>query len=236
MSTTSKPQLVYSAGDGISFELVEVKEKNVFAIYDASSGSCTITEQHGSFLPKQKVPWLLASEPTNYVNDFQLFNEVRDFIYANVELPDESQYDILASWVLATYRFTEFESFPYICAIGPPGSGKTRLVKTLHQLSYRGLFGAALTASAMFRAIDRDHVSIYLDQSEHLSNSKEAPDFLAIVDNGYQKGGKKFLTNTETGEYEAFDVYSPKAFASTKSLEETLESKKINFVISQIFS
>ena len=86
-----------------------------------------------------------------------------------------------------------------------------------------------MTVSAMFRAIDRDHVSVYFDQCEHLSNCKEAPDLLAIVDNGYQKGGKKFLTNMDTGDYESYNVYCPKVFASTKSLEETLDSRTIRF-------
>lgn len=145
----------------------------------------------------------------------------------HVELQCEADFDVLTAWVMAAYRFDEFQSFPYICAIGPPNSGKTRLVKILHQLSYRGIFGAAMTASSMFRAIDRDHVSVYFDQCEHLSNCKEAPDLLAIIDNGYQEGGKKFLTNVDTWEYEAFELYSPKVFASTKSLEDTLESRSI---------
>ena len=227
MVTPTKTPVLYSAGDGVTFELVEHKGKIGFVLYDSKSGSCSFAEQSGSTLPKQNVPWLLAGMPIEYGNDYQLYQEVREFIYNHVELPEETEYDIMTTWVLAAYRFKEFQSFPYICAIGPPASGKTRLIKTLYQLSYRGIFGAALTVSAMFRAIHRDSVSIYLDQSEHLSNSKEAPDFLAIVDNGYQKGGKKFLTNTDTGDYESYNVYSPKAFASTKTLEETLESRSI---------
>jgi hypothetical protein len=81
----------------------------------------------------------------------------------------------------------------------------------------------------MFRAIHRDHVSIYLDQAEQLANSKESADFIALVDNGYQKGGKKFLTNVETGEYEGYNLYSPKTFASTRTLEGTVESRSIRF-------
>jgi hypothetical protein len=225
--TQTKTAVSYSAGDGATFELVENEGKSGFAIYNLGNDTYAFSEQTGSVLPKQNVPWLLATMPIDYGNDYQLYQEVRKFIYDHVELPEETEYDIMTAWVLAAYRFQEFQSFPYVCAIGPPASGKTRLVKTLHQLSYRGIFGAALTASAMFRAIHRDNVSIYLDQSEHLSNSMQAPDFLAIVDNGYQKGGKKYLTNNETGDYESFNVYSPKAFASTKTLEETLESRSI---------
>jgi hypothetical protein len=221
----TKTKIAYSAGDGISIELVVHKGKLGFAVYNSGSQNCNFAECHGAIHPKENVPWLLPDLPIEYNDDYQLFNEVRDFIYDHVELPEDDYYDIMAAWTMAAYRFQEFESFPYICAIGPPGSGKTRLIKTLHQLSYRGLFGAGLTASAMFHAIDRDHVSIYYDQCEHLSNSKDAPDLLAIVDNGYQEGGKKYLTNTETGEYEAFNLYSPKAFASTRTLEETLESR-----------
>ncbi len=228
MATQTK-DITYSAGDGITTELVEHQGKRGFAVYDATTKGCTFAEQLGQILPKQNAPWLLPQMPEEFGNDYQLYREIRAFIYDSVELAEESEYDMLAAWVLASYRFMDFDSFPYICAIGPPSSGKTRLIKTLAHLSYRGLFGAGLTASAMFRAIDKDRVSVFLDQAEHLSNSREAPDFLAIVDNGYQKGGKKILTNIETGDYEAFELYSPKAFASTKTLEGTLESRSIRF-------
>jgi len=191
--------------------------------------SCRFTETLGSILPTQTVPWLLSEKPNDYGSDYKLFQEIITFLKDHVELPKEDDYIILAAWTMAANRFQEFESFPYICAIGPPGSGKTRLLKTLWQLSYRGLFGVGMTASAMFRAIDKDNVSLFLDQCELLSNTRERPDFLALVDNGYQEGGKKFLTNLEKGTYEAYSVYSPKAFSSTKSLEGTLESRSIRF-------
>jgi len=226
---TTTEKVTYSAGNGITNELVEHGGKKGFAVFNPTSGSCTFTENLGSVLPMQDVPWLSPEMPIDYGDAYQLFKEVRSFIFDNVELPSNDDYDVLAAWVMAGYRFMEFESFSYICAIGPPNSGKTRLIKTLWQLSYRGLFGAGLTASAMFRAINRDHVSIYLDQAEHLANSKDSADYIALVDNGYQKGGKKFLTNTDTGEYQGFDLYSPKAFASTKTLEGTVESRAIRF-------
>jgi hypothetical protein len=227
--TQTKPVISYSSGNGATYELIEHNGKRGFAVYNQKTDSCAFSEQIDTALPKQKTPWMLTQMPLEYGTDYKLYQEIRCFVYDHVELPDENDYDILTAWVMAAYRFMEFDSFPYVCAIGPQSSGKTRLIKTLWHLSNRGIFGAGLTASAMFHAIDKDQVSVFLDQAEHLANSKEAPDFLALVDNGYQKDGKKFLYNMEAGDYEDFDLYSPKAFASTKTLEGTLESRSIRF-------
>jgi hypothetical protein len=225
--STKKPVYAFSSGDGVKFEQVTQKGKNGFALYDPSSRNCTFEEKYGAILPRQNVPWLLPDMPTEYESDFTLYNDVRKYIYDHVELQTDVLYDILAAWTMAAYRLSEFDSFPYINIIGPSDSGKTRLERTLQHLSYRGIFGPSMTASAMFRAIHKDNVTVFYDQCEHLSNSKEASDLLAIIDNGYQKGGKKFLTNTDTGDYEFFNLYSPKVFASTKTLEGTLESRSI---------
>jgi hypothetical protein len=219
--------IAFSSGDGLTVEQVIHNGKVGFAVYDKSSGSVGFTEIYGAIHPKENVPWLLPGMPSDYGNDYQLYLEVCKYIYDHVELQDDSLYDILTAWTMAAHRISEFESFPYINIIGPPDSGKTRLEKTLQQLSYRGIFGPSMTASAMFRAIDRDQVTIFYDQCEHLANSKEASDLLAIIDNGYQEGGKKFLTNMDTGDYEAFNLYSPKVFDSTRTLEGTLESRSI---------
>lgn len=227
VSRIRKPTTAVSSGDGLTFEQVTNNGKNGFAVYDNDSDSVSFTEIYGAIHPRENVPWLLPEMPSDYGNNYQLYLEVRKYVYDHVELRDEVLYDILAAWTMAAYRMSEFESFPYINIIGPPDSGKTRLEKTLQQLSYRGIFGPSITASAMFRAIDRDLVTVFYDQCEHLAHSNEASDLLAIVDNGYQEGGKKFLTNMDTGDYEAFNLYSPKVFASTKTLEGTLESRSI---------
>ena len=158
--TTATEKAIYTAGNGITNELIQYNGKTGFAIYNPLSGSCTFIEHLGSICTNASSA--LASSRNarlTMADDYKLFKEVRNFIYDNVEMPSDNDYDVLAAWLMASYRFMEFESFSYICAIGPPSSGKTRLIKTLWQLSYRGLFGAA-TASAMFRAINRDHVSI----------------------------------------------------------------------------
>jgi hypothetical protein len=228
--TTAIEKTIFSAGDGIFFEMVLHNGSKGFAVYDKDSKTCTFVQNYTSVVPMKTVPWkYLAGISTGYSDAFTLYREVRSFIYDNVEMPCNDDYEILAAWVMASYRFKEFDSFPYLCAIGPKNSGKTHLLKTLCQLSYRGLLGAAMTTSAMFHAIERDSVSIFYDQAEQFAVNKEESDMIAIVNNGYQKGGQKILYNQEKECYEGFDCYSPKAFASTMSLRGTIESRSIVF-------
>ena len=116
--TTQTKITNYSAGDGKTFELVDNNGKIGFAVYDSKTGHCTFVEQYDLFQPMQTIPWLLAEMPLEYNNAFELFKEVRSYIYDHVEVQCDEEYDVLAAWVMAAYRYSDFQSFPYISAIG----------------------------------------------------------------------------------------------------------------------
>jgi len=225
--------------DFFDFEEVEQDGKVGFAIFrgdtcdqDGLSPESVYNEEFEGgyqFVPKPKdqVPWLLPSFPSEYVNDQGLFNNVEAFIHDYLDLPFEWQYPLLASWILAQWRQQEWESVPYLNFIGPKSSGKTRANEVLLSLSYRGLFTTSMSAATLFHAIEKDSVTCFFDEAEFLVDSKEKIELLSIINNGYRRGGKVFRYNMDKADYEFFNVFGFKAFASTKILAETLESRSI---------
>ncbi|MGA3289380.1 MAG: hypothetical protein ABSD42_03980 [Candidatus Bathyarchaeia archaeon] len=239
MTKQVKPEFIYSVGDGFTTEEIKYGGKLGFAIYN--SGSLRFSEQTtdvGKLIVYEKLPWLIANFSSNEslndeINEEELYKGIRQYIYEQVEMPSELDYEVLTCWILASWRYQEFQSFPYICALGPSDSGKTRLLETLHQLSYRGYLGCNMSTASIFRGINEFGMSIFFDQGEGFANSPEYGAMLQIFNNGYRKGGQvsREYMNPSTNKYETeyFKIYSPKAIASIDRPASSLASRCIIF-------
>ena len=72
----------------------------------------------GILVPRARVRWPFPGSPAEYGSDEQLFNEVRQYFSDNLDLQDDREYDLLAAFVLMTWRFEEFQSVPYLLFLG----------------------------------------------------------------------------------------------------------------------
>lgn len=229
--TKQQPKIQYSSGNFLNVEEVEKDSQIGFAAYDSGSNiwNFKLSLPNIKPVPKEDIPWFLPAYPEDYGSEPELYKEVRSFIYDHVDLPNDWQYDVLTAYVFAQYLPEYWESVPYLNFIGPKGCGKTRAEKTLHLLSYRGIFGTSISTSAMFHAIHKDHASIFYDEAEILADSKEKGDLMAIINNGYQKDGRAYRYNMDLGHYEHFNTFGFKVFTSTKILAGTVEDRSIVF-------
>lgn len=169
--------------------------------------------------------------PMEYESEAELLAEVREVFVKYVDTALDYNYDICAAWAMATWRTEAFNSVSYLEASGPPGSGKSRVLETLQALSYRGIHTSHLTFSSIFRAIDKDHVTLLVDQAEKLGSAKGTEDMLSVLDGGYRRGTTKLLYDEKTNDYRSFEVFGFKAIASTKPLERSLEDRYIPFLM-----
>jgi hypothetical protein len=93
----------------------------------------------------------------------ELFADVRMFIKAAAVLPDERWADLLAGWVLLTFRAEDVHYLPLILIHGVPERGKSRLGKALVYAAWRGFVSPGLREAVLIRWRDYHRATLCLD-------------------------------------------------------------------------
>jgi hypothetical protein len=189
----------------------------------------------GILVPKARVRWPLPRRPTEYRSDEQLFDEVRQFFCDNLDLQDEREYDLLAAFVLMTWRFEQFSSVPYLFFLGPKESGKSRALQCLEAVCYRGWFTTHPSLASLHHVMNAWHPTFLLDNFESLPRERRY-EMEGIFNAGYRRGGAvdRIEPLPEGGFKEKwYEVYGPKALAGTREPSEALESRCIKFRMSK---
>lgn len=227
-----KKPTVYTPGGlfkptGLFFEQIE---GNTYVMWDADCKQ--LIEQdyvnYGKvYQPLQKLLWFPPDKPLEY-DDAELWNEIRQFIYDHLFLPDNDLYDVLTAWVKATWTPELWPVVPYVFFYGPVASGKTRGLEVLHRLAYRGMLAVNASAAAIAYAIDNWKATIILDETE-IYNRSEKVDIIGMLNSGYKVGQNymriKYVDGQKQPDYA--ETFGFKALAGTHSLAKTLESRSI---------
>jgi hypothetical protein len=159
---------------------------------------------------------------------------VREHIRKYVCLPDED-LDVGVALVLASWQSHRFETAPYLHLMGAPGSGKSRLLRVLADLTNRGtLLGASSSHSSLFRIQDMFKGTLALDEADYRANSAAHEEVLRALREGFQEG--TVFTRTEGGhenwEPRVFDVFGPKVISGLKPFPDlALESRCVPIVM-----
>lgn len=184
-------------------------------------------KEYNNYQPLTDCPWKIAVKLEHEEKE-QLWNEVKQFILDHVFLPDERLYDVLTAWVFANWVPEKWNVISYLSIKGPINSGKTRLLETLEAISFRGIFSANMTSSALFRLCELFRPTIFLDETEIYT--KEAySDVLHLVNAGYRRGQKAWRVENKDGVMfvKGYDVFGFKAFSGTKELTAAVHSRSI---------
>ena len=156
-----KSYLVNSKG-----ELSEIPEVSA----DATIGSNNLWND-------KKVNENLIEEITKAITPFVFFN-------------NQVLYDLIAVEAISTYVFNLFEAIPYLHLTGAKGSGKTTLVKILSSLSHNPVSTVSVTPATMFRLIDKEQPTLFIDEAEDLEKRGTSNNhIIQVLNSGYKKGG-----------------------------------------------
>lgn len=162
------------------------------------------------------------------ISGHTVFNELVDNIRLYLELEDDSDYDLLAAWVLGTYFYPIFSAYPFIHLKAPKGSGKSQCLTLLTQLCFNAV-KAAPTVASLGDTVDALRGTYLVDQANSLARQGRE-DLLDIFCDSYKfSGGKRRIISMDKArggrDILEFETYSPKAFASTKELPEDLRDR-----------
>ena len=150
------------------------------------------------------------------------------------EMKDYHWYHILPLWVIGTYFFTIFETYPYLAFEGIKGTGKSKAGRITARMSFNGQISVGVTEASLFRDTESLRYAIMIDEAEVLKDPEKSLMVRAVLNAGFSKGAKvPRQEKTAKGEFYTrnYEVFSPKIIANTRGLEETLESRTIKIVM-----
>ncbi len=189
--------------------------------------------------PTDRIPFILVSyksvDKVKYDID-KLYNDVVGKLSEVSKLPSDSYCHLCAVYIFFTYLNQLAQNLPYLWFHGLPERGKSRIVKAMSWLVYRGFYTETLNPAPLFRFSNGFHGTILLDlyDIEKEANRKGAHDFLL---GRYDKGMKVArVTNIESGPYEDtqyFDVSGPTIIATNVqiSYQNPLRSRCFQIVM-----
>lgn len=156
-----------------------------------------------------------------------LASHIRRFVV----FPDPWWPELLATWILGTYLFPVFQTFPYVRITSPgPGCGKSLLGQLLAQLAFNGEFLTSPNEANIFRLSETNRGALVWDEVE-LSTESERKRFeanKAVILNGYRNGGA--VPRQVGKQYDKtvrFHVYCPRVFIGLSPLPEAAVQRTI---------
>jgi len=165
------------------------------------------------------------------VNINELYEDIKEILKDFVDT-EEQNYEIITLWILGTWMHDNFETYPYLFINAMKGSGKTRLLKLIKELSWKGDMLASLSEAVLFRTSG----SLCIDEFEGVSG-KDKNALRELLNTGYKKGGKvkrmrkKKTPDGEEQVVEEFNTFRPIVMANIWGMEEVLNDRCISIIL-----
>lgn len=160
-----------------------------------------------------------------------LYDTTIEVLKEYIDTSDDN-YKILALWIMGTWLHDNFLSYPYLFINAMKGSGKTRLLKLIKELSWKGDMLASLTEAVLFRTDG----TLAIDEFEGL-HGKDKNALRELLNTAYKKGGKvkrmwkKKTAEGEKQEVEEFNTFRPIVMANIWGMEEVLGDRCITIIL-----
>jgi hypothetical protein len=159
-----------------------------------------------------------------------LYAEIKQVLKKYVEFLKEAYYGLIAAWIIATYFHRCFNAFPFLDFLGRKECGKTRTLNLLERLAFNAIKVKHITAACLGDTIEGVRGTLLVDQAEALSDPNNAELLGILADSYTPEGGRRRVIDFSNKRRRIieFETYSPKAFASTKDLDNDLKDRCIS--------
>jgi hypothetical protein len=156
-----------------------------------------------------------ASTTTTQDTTATIADSVRDFITDYAQLPNDSYADILALYTIHTHAFKAARTTPYIYITSQgPGSGKTRVLELLEEVTANSQMFAGITGPTMFRMIEAIKPTLMLDEVDTIYSGAKNEELRGVLNSGYKHNGSipRVDPKSETG-FTTYSTFCPKVLA-----------------------
>jgi hypothetical protein len=140
---------------------------------------------------------------------------------------------LVATWLLATYFYPMFLTFPRLAVTGESDCGKSKLLTLIRATAWNALYLLDPTPAVLFRLVHEFRPTLLVDEVEQL-HAADARGVLAVVNAGYKAGATvPRVEGDKARRVELFSVYSPMALAGIRGLNSITESRCIPLVLTR---
>ena len=155
------------------------------------------------------------------------WNRVLEFCKKYIYFIEPWYYHVLTAYIVATYFYYSFPSFPYIAPLGPIRSGKTTVLRVLRQLAYHSLFISRPREADVYRPVELYNPTLLNDEGDSIITYDPAIQDLYNI--GFQRGARvpRQIKRGEEFVTEFFSAYCPKAIAFTNPPPPSIASRCI---------
>lgn len=177
----------------------------------------------GSGRPLEMPTIVPAERP---VDGTQLLQTMLDTMGKYLVLPEHAALAI-ALWIIRAHCDDAFNISPRLAILSPvKRCGKTTLLEIIAKLLPRPLPTSNVTASVIFRVIEKHHPSLLIDEAD--SFMRENEELRGIVNSGHRRDSAIVLRNVgEDHEPRSFSTWSPMVIAAIGTLPDTIEDRSI---------
>jgi len=170
------------------------------------------------------------------VNAKEVYLKVKEQVQTYFELEHPTTYDYMTLWIIGTYFYHIFSSFPYNYFGGMKETGKTNMLVLCRLLAFNAIHSESMTGASVFRLIQGRRATVLIDETENLANprSERLQNLRQIVIDGNVKGIPIYRTEKSRHEKwvtSEFDRYSPKIFANIQGIDNVLADRCISFTM-----
>lgn len=189
------------------------------------------------YSPKQNLP-IKIMNPNILKRSFnldiaRLAAEIDAFIKSYLEMPFDSDYLILATWVFHTYLIEKFNTTPILYFYGVKETGKSRAGEVLSELAFRAQRLTSLTEATLFRSVEMFKPTLIIDEIR-LQGPRGNHGLADLMKTTYKRGLKVSRINlNKNGEdqIEYYDTFTPLVICTTESIPDIIESRCILFTM-----
>lgn len=156
-----------------------------------------------------------------------IFEAINNLLHKYIELENENDYILLSTWILGTYYYQIFYSFPFLHIKAPKRSGKSQCLNLLTQLCFNAIKARPSLAS-LSDTVDSLRGTFLIDQCDALGRKGNEELLDTLADSYKRSGGKRRIVSIDKKKGRTileFETYSPKVFASVKELPEDLADR-----------
>jgi hypothetical protein len=119
------------------------------------------------------------------VNGSELAEEIKLILEKYLALPDHTPTTITL-WTLFSYVYDEFDCCPILAVVSPEKRcGKTSLLSILTSVCRKPLAGSNITPAATFRAIEKWHPTLIVDEADTFIKQNE--ELRGILNSGHTR-------------------------------------------------
>jgi len=241
-------------------QVIEFGENNIVFIYDIDKSELKIVYLNDELSKKLEQ----SSKAYRGINNFPRWNEhvkrnfeeiqkdykgflrklnddiIKLYKTKRFKLRSEVDYNIVSSFVIASWVKEIFKTISYLIISGEMGSGKTTILKSIALLSYKSLISTNISLPALVRILDRHGTTVFIDEFSWEAFVKDK-EFYRVLRSGINAGD--FYARAKGDDVDVFDVFGFKVFALSfdKTLPLDIEDRSLristyreSFVVQEI--